>query len=158
MPCNPILNSLCVHMRNYQIPNGVVGTPNFDGFDTGAVVGIILYFLENENSSRSKLEYQVLLLEALYQHQQNQNLFGFNWRGRRRPDFGVFLRFMEEKGLIKCNSKRYFVIKRGVISSRYFPNTVWLLLGKISNLLLGDSVSVTEKKVRDIVNAIIRKN
>ena len=116
------------------------------------------YFLENENSSRSKLEYQVLLLEALYQHQQNQNLLGFNWRGRRRPDFGVFLRFMEEKGLIKCNSKRYFVIKRGVISSRYFPNTVWLLLGKISNLLLGDSVSVTEKKVRDIVNAIIRRN
>lgn len=104
MPCNPILNPLCVHMRNYQIPNGVVGTPNFDGFDTGAVVGIILYFLENENSSRSKLEYQVLLLEALFQHQQNQNLFGFNWRGRRRPDLGVFLQFMEGRGLIRCNS------------------------------------------------------
>ena len=64
MPCNPILNSLCVHMRKYQIPSGV---DDISSSDTGTIIGIILYFLENENSPRSKLEYQVLLLEKKLQ-------------------------------------------------------------------------------------------
>ena len=157
---SPLVNNLCVYMRNYQLPAGHV---RMSSFDTGAVVGVILRFIERGNKiSRSKLECQMLLLEVLNDYSGNGSLFDWTFDTRNgRPNLESFLIFMEKRELISCRNRYYSLsqVGRNLIASlsQYFYPSVLNLIDRVSNFLSQYSATEAIQAVREINRRIMGK-
>ena len=153
------LGNLRLYMSRYQLPDGRVKMPVAD---TGAVVGIVFRFIELENRiSRTKLEWQMLLLEVLNEYWGNAPLFDWTFETRNgRPNIEKFLNFMESKDLTFCQNRQYSInpAQRGVVSQRYFQISLWNLINKISNTLFRFNASETATAVRNIIGTIKQRN
>ena len=159
MSNNPSLGNLRSHMSRYQLPNGLVKMPVAD---TGAVVGIVFRFIELENKiSRTKLEWQILLLESLTEYFQNVQLFDWTFETRNgRPNIEKFLKFMESKDLIFCQNRQYSINprKRSIASQKYFTQYMWRAINQVSNTLFRFNASETATAVRNIIGTIKQRN
>ena len=159
MSNNPSLGNLRSHMSRYQLPNGLVKMPVAD---TGAVVGIVFRFIELENRiSRTKLEWQMLLLEVLNEYWGNAPLFDWTFETRNgRPNIEKFLKFMESKDLIFCQNRQYSINprKRSIASQKYFTQYMWRAINQVSNTLFRFNASETATAVRNIIGTIKQRN
>lgn len=147
-----LIAMLCSLMRDYQLPEGSVNMPLEE---TAAVVGVILYLLEKEPEiSRTKLEYQMLLLDNMhifegFEDTDEQHIFHWEQQMKNsRPNLEGILNFMELKGLIAQKRKRFYVKKHGVISEGKIQNKVLNWLNSISEKLYGHSADESGRKVR----------
>ncbi|MBR2208168.1 MAG: hypothetical protein IJ859_05090 [Synergistaceae bacterium] len=159
MSNNPSLGNLRSHMGRYQLPDGLVKMPVAD---TGAVVGIVFRFIELENRiSRTKLEWQMLLLEVLNEYWGNAPLFDWTFETRNgRPNIEKFLKFMESKDLIFCQNRQYSINprKRSIASQKYFTPYMWRAINRVSNTLFRFNASETATAVRNIIDTIKQRN
>ena len=130
--------------------------------DTGAVVGIVFRFIELENRiSRTKLEWQMLLLEVLNEYWGNAPLFDWTFETRNgRPNIEKFLKFMESKDLIFCQNRQYSINprKRSIASQKYFTQYMWRAINQVSNTLFRFNASETATAVRNIIDTIKQRN
>lgn len=92
---NALIGMASKHMERYRFPEEDTVEVGMIPADTGVIVLIILYFIENEpNICRSKLEYYLLLLDRKCFKQTDVLLFSWYLKNGRIPNFKRFIEFM----------------------------------------------------------------
>ena len=148
MPHN-LIAQLCSLMRDYRLPEGTVNMPEEE---TSAVIGIILYLLEKDPEiSRTKLEYEMLLLDNMYLFENAKEYHIIHWEKRMksgRPCLDEILTFMMDKELIGQKRRQFYVKRHGLVSCGDFSLQLRNWLNAVSSKLSGYSADETRISVK----------
>lgn len=106
-----LIGMASAHMEDYRMYDGTV---DIQPEDTGVIILIALYFIENDKKvSRTKLEAYLLMLDRICFKERGVLLFGWTLTHRRIRNFKAMIEFMLEKKLIKIKSRNYFELDTG---------------------------------------------
>ena len=106
---NALIGMASQHMKDYRFSQDEAIEVGMTPEDTGVIILIILYFIEQEPTiCRSKLEYYILLLDRKCFGAKNVLLFNWDLRNGRIRNFKKFIEFMIRKMLISFQGNHSF--------------------------------------------------